>query len=626
MSLENLNNPLFENDDSREAFGEILDILDNITPLFIEREEFESMRWEFLVESWEDKFWKKYNLYLPKDLKINETPSIILRVNKITFWENLPEYSSTQELKVKIVDIFDKLLKKLNSSNEIEIRKALKKYYLLYEQLFWTSEANKLNKPEYRSEILSVTDYNWYRGPILKIQTQENLWELLEEVEDSMSQELSNHFLETFFENGVNMLRYGLMTLTREEFEEIKLKSETWEEEINTSKVVLENLDIEEQRFRDKIWIDDLKLELEEARKTNDKELIIKLEKKATNKILETLYTTYPYQFNSDRYWYNPNGILESKEMYCVWFSLVWHSFLSELDIKHNWLNIPIHSALEVFIWGKSYYFDATYSSKIYELKWWKFVKNDGRNWTYRKFSISMNEDINFFIHRNIAISWDPDIFFFKKVLLPQILNNKWNSLNKKWDYDLWIEVFDIAMNIDSRFAELYSNKWNSLNKKWDYDWSIEMIDKAIGINPNFAVFHNNKWAYLFNKWDYDWAIEMYDKVIEINPKFEIAYYNKWISLFHKWDYDWSIEIYDKAIEINPKFKYAYFNKWFSFKKLNRKKESSLNIFVYNLLKNSRDWIFDFDLLYRKEKKEIRRLFKEKDFEWIRLYLLSIES
>ena len=153
---ENIESPLeknyFEDQAEYGAFREILWALDHITPEYISREEFNSKKWDFLKENWKDKFWKFYILYLPRDLKIYELPSIILRVNKITFWEDMPEYASTKELQIKIVMVVDVLVGRLSWASwkdRKEIERALKKYYKLYSQLFWDEEANKLNKPEY---------------------------------------------------------------------------------------------------------------------------------------------------------------------------------------------------------------------------------------------------------------------------------------------------------------------------------------------------------------------------------------------------------------------------------------------------------------------------------------------
>ena len=111
------------------------------------------------------------------------------------------------------------------------------------------------------------------------------------------------------------------------------------EEEI-VIKMKSETLDKEERLLREKIGIEKLKADLDAARESGNNERIVSVETQATETILQTLYE-YPYQFTSNQYGYQPNKILRNKEIYCVGFALLWHSFLSELWIEHQWLDIP---------------------------------------------------------------------------------------------------------------------------------------------------------------------------------------------------------------------------------------------------------------------------------------------
>ena len=47
-----------------------------------------------------------------------------------------------------------------------------------------------------------------------KIKTQENIDMLLEEVEWDFSLEISNHFFESIFEDGINTIRVWMKTIT----------------------------------------------------------------------------------------------------------------------------------------------------------------------------------------------------------------------------------------------------------------------------------------------------------------------------------------------------------------------------------------------------------------------------
>ena len=539
MSLENLNNPLFENDDSREAFKEILKTLVYIKPVFVERKEFDSLNWAFLKESWEDKFWNKYNLYLPKDLNNKDLFHIVFLLNeKFSLWLDIQKFIWYVRLWTR--DLSPKQISKLKKENEEKIERIILENSLHEDSFSKYQKELEANSFSLRKSIREIKDYsnqkNWTSKKI-KLKDVDNLDSLLEIL-------YTWEFDLSFFRKSRDMLRYGLMTLTRKEFKEIKSRLRRVGEKFATSRVALKDLDIREQKLREKIWIDELKKELEEARKNNDKKLITELERKAVDKILHIIYSTYPYQITLENYWYQPSKVLEFKEMYCVWFSLVWHSFLYELWIRHNWLCSPRHSALEIFLWNKSYYFDNNSNPKLYELKWWNSVKNDHNFWFYKEFSN---------IWDNIAVSWNPE-----KILLSQIISNKSVSLHNEENYDLVKYIFKRAVNLNPICADIYF--WN--------------------------------WLCSFDRWNYEESIEMYNSSLELNPSFAEFYYEKWISLY----------------------------------KLKRKKESSLNLFVNELFKNWKYSFSIFDFLYRKEKKEIRKLFARKDYEWIRLYLLSIEN
>ena len=100
--IDNLDSLVFPSESEKNFLKEWLDINDSITPIFVTREEFNSKKWNFLVETadnWPDKP-KSYDLYIPTDLKVWDLPAIILRINKISFkWDTFPEYTSSEEVK-----------------------------------------------------------------------------------------------------------------------------------------------------------------------------------------------------------------------------------------------------------------------------------------------------------------------------------------------------------------------------------------------------------------------------------------------------------------------------------------------------------------------------------------------
>ncbi len=504
---KNLETQIFSENQDFKTLENLLDTLDdNINPIFISREDYNDKKWENIEKTWSNKDIDIYNLYLPVDLKVWELAVIIKKINKLTFWENLPEFASSEELKIKLTFTIDYLLTKIEEveqKDRKDIQTTIKKCFLLYQDLFSEEEANKLNNPLYRKQILSISNhdkYKEYKTKILGIKTQEWLSNLLENVEVTLSTELQTHFNESFFEKWINSLRLGMETITW--IEQKSLKWKEWDIKTNVND---KELDEKARKLRDKIWIDELKKELFEARKSWIPQTIEQTELNATNKILKIVYE-YPYQSTYDNYWYQPSKIIDSKELFCVWFSLLWHAFLSELWIDHKWLNIPNHSALEIIIWGKSYYFDWTKSDKIYEFSYWK------KNLEYRNIDFFDKP----FKKQIIAYNWDTE-----KILLYQICYNKWKDLSQHWSHEEAIKMFDYCITLNPELSNSYHQKGYSLSKLWRQEDAIKMFDYALTLDSWDAETYFLKGFSLNKLWKNKiWELYFYcSKLLEGNDK-----------------------------------------------------------------------------------------------------------
>lgn len=412
------------------------------------------------------------------------------------------------------------------------------------------------------------------------------------------------------------------------------------------------DLDKRERLLRNKIWINKLKKELEEERRGWDIEDIAELEIEATNKILKALYE-YPYQLSNENYWYQPNKVLEFKETYCVWFSLLWSSYLSELWIKHNWLQIHRHSALEVIIWWKKYYFDATGTDEILPIKYWK------KAWKYDEITIQTKYWKTFY-----ASAWDPE-----KILFAQIYNNTWNTESKDGNYNNALQMYSKWIALDPNSADLYSNLWNILKKMWRWEDAIKMANIAIKINPKAANYYKSKWIILYDLWRYQeaydnlnnsllkndlkaeinnkkwdclyelWkykeALEEYDIAIMLDPDNYWYHRNRWDCLLKLWKHDEAIKSYYNSLVVEPKYLKAYKGLSTALRRAWRNKASMLSRNLnskwsrnMSLLIWKRNWYSkqksNVEKMYVRESTTIDYYLKQKDFAWLRDYIMTL--
>ena len=426
LKLQNIDQKFLPEDLDFQVLNDLLNTLDYVRAEKVSREEFNDLKWDFLVEDGEDKFWKKYILKLPSDLSKIELWYIIDFLTKkfnLQNFANIDKLINETKLAVVVLlrqDLWEEKLEEI------------KKRYNISEDFIEKIENQKISfweKREFVNKIKGKRTKNFENDDSKK---SKKIWENhedLENIELEIDKLYRQEFDLTFFRKWVNLLRYWMETITQIEIEQRKndLENNWYKKGIKYWKIYYtkwddrisfldkeQDIDKKEQKLRDKIWIEKLKQKLGTARIELDQEEINKLEIQAANKILKTI-REFPYTYTEKEYWYQANKIAEYKEIHCVWFALLGHAFLSELWIKHNWLDIPNHSALEVIIWWKKYYFDGTYSDEIVKYKYkWKV-------WAYNKTNLDTTPPL-------LVNPWNPE-----KILLSHILNNKWVSL-----YELW--------------------------------------------------------------------------------------------------------------------------------------------------------------------------------------------
>ena len=171
---------------------------------------------------------------------------------------------------------------------------------------------------------------------------------------------------------------------------------------------------------------------------------------------------------------------------------------------------------------------------------------------------ISQEEDTENIININ---SNKPSININDNQTTKEIHENPENIENKQLIFDIenqkkisqsqqYLDKKEISSNINNHNIqnkkyekwELYHNQGYSARKKDNFELAIEYYTKAINLNPNyFKAYFNRGFAYDKIS-QYDKAIKDYSKAIEINPNSAYAYYNRAISYDKKGELNHTLE------------------------------------------------------------------------------------
>lgn len=129
-------------------------------------------------------------------------------------------------------------------------------------------------------------------------------------------------------------------------------------------------------------------------------------------------------------------------------------------------------------------------------------------------------------------------------------------ALNEN-NYDIAINEFTKAIEIDSTHADTFNNRGVAYEKKGELNKAINDYTSAIELFSKdkdktvLAKVHYNRGSIHFNKTNYDFAIKDFTKAIELNPDFTDAYLNRGNAYFKNKKYDKAAQDFTKAIEID---------------------------------------------------------------------------
>lgn len=444
-----------------------------ISASFENRKDFNNRKWNFLIKNTNNiadngntdnndginNDNSEYILYLPDDLNIHDLPSIIKRINGITFGLNIPDNWSYIEIKQNLA----KIIKYLNSiktdMNKKKINKTIAKYLQLYQQYFpWDSI--DLSQTKW---FINNNEYD------INKQNNQNLEQIFDSLDNNIITNIHMHFFESFFENGSKLL----------------MDYNWWTSNFS---------------------IQDKLVQLYNAKKTKDIDHIIDTEK---NILDDLVYDIHNNKLTKDMS-YNPElefktsipiDIIKTNIINCVWLSIISKELLEELNIDYDMALEQGHSFTLVTLSDSStYIFDPLWYDKLIKcnIDWW--------NWIQKYISYKIDHKI---YTTNIITSSDSERF-----ILSQILANKEQSLPPE-KVKMRLYILDLSTKMFHKNPFVRYNIAYLNNKLWNYTKSLSAINNALKIYPDYSIFWALKSDIYLNLDDmtaYKFANDMYKK------------------------------------------------------------------------------------------------------------------
>jgi tetratricopeptide (TPR) repeat protein len=134
------------------------------------------------------------------------------------------------------------------------------------------------------------------------------------------------------------------------------------------------------------------------------------------------------------------------------------------------------------------------------------------------------------------------------------------NARYERHDLDGAIACYQMALDLDPKYAHARFNLGIALKDRGDLDGAIACYHKALELEPKYVPAHGNLGNALHDKGDLDGAIACWKKVLELDPNNVKIYYNLGIALKDRGDLDGAIACYKQALQLDPKLPEAHCN------------------------------------------------------------------
>ena len=284
---------------------------------------------------------------------------------------------------------------------------------------------------------------------------------------------------------------------------------------------------LKQRKLYDILWIDKLKQELEEIRKTWDVNKVSEKELRIAKKIQQAV-SSFPYK---DQKWTDgtpnyPSEMVKNQFINCVGSSILGGGLLDKVGIKYLNAIIPKHSATVLI----------TSDEKVY---WQDFTPGNLKE-NYTEISPDMIKDeIDVSNVASNGITWhfkerNPysqikgnlkvQLFSPEIGLQCSVLNNAGNALINMGKNEEAIIAFKQAISIDPNYTYPFNGLGNALINLGKNEEAVIACKQAISMDPNYTYAYNRLGNALNNLGRYEEAIIAYQQAISIDPNSTYAY------------------------------------------------------------------------------------------------------
>ena len=126
------------------------------------------------------------------------------------------------------------------------------------------------------------------------------------------------------------------------------------------------------------------------------------------------------------------------------------------------------------------------------------------------------------------------------------------NQYIEQDNFDLAIEEFTQAIQLNPNYTEAYFNRGKCYGKQGSYESALKDFDKAIQLDPDYTQAYYKRGYCYYEEKNYESALKDFDKAIQLDPDYTQAYYKRGYCYYEEKNYESALKDFDKAIQSDP--------------------------------------------------------------------------